>query len=389
MYFQYICNNIAILSNHRLPAIAWISFNTHMTMLYNAYHPLLLFIRNVKALLSSYVNSETLHIVMLYNLTLMLSSSNSKIYEYEREQRFKPYKATGVCLMTDQFTINSYQNSKQFKVILDAVKSMRPTAIYKIIMLYNWKSIFIMVNIIVEQHCSSYCVSLTKFSGNICILCRKTAPFFQIIYSGPVNVKQYICVLTHTASQRILSEQFRPKSMLSPDKSVKGNSILLNETKYAIFQAITPKTDCLTLTNICRAWCVCISTHNHTHLNFWPKSKSIREFILYLIPNNKIKSTIQLESSMICGSLMESYKTGSNFILLVQQLDVYVAYLNIHCLMSSDLPHPGQMMSHDEYMSIDHMLSNQLTLFSCSLIIYMLKTGSLSRMVPVQMQIIN
>ena len=189
----------------------------------------------------------------------MLSSSNSKIYEYGCEQRFKPYLAPGVCLMTDKYTINSYQNSKQLKVILHAVKSMGPTAIYKILILDNWKYNYNMVIIIVEQHCSSYCVSFTKFSGNICILCRKTAPFFQIMYSGPVNVKQYISVLTHTPSQRILSEQLRPKSMLNPDKSVKGNSILLNETKYAIFQAITPKTDCLTLTNICRAWCVCVS----------------------------------------------------------------------------------------------------------------------------------
>ena len=201
MYFPYISNNIVILSNHGLPAIAWISFNTHMTMLYNAYHPLLLFIRNVTVLLSYYVNSETLHIVMLYNLTLMLSSSNSKIYEYGCGQRFDPYKATRVCLMTDKYTINSYQNGKQLRVILHAVKSMRPTAIYKILILDNWKYNYNMVIIIVEQHCSSYCVSFTKFSGNICILCRKTVPFVQVIYSGPVYVKQYMCMLTHTTSQ--------------------------------------------------------------------------------------------------------------------------------------------------------------------------------------------
>merc|ERR1711872_563388 len=100
--------------------------------------------------------------------------------------------------MTNKYIINSYQICKQIKVILDTIKSMGLTAIYKILMLVNRKFNCNIVNIIVEQICLNYCVSFPKFSGNICILCRKTAPFVQVIYSGPVYVKQCICMLTHT-----------------------------------------------------------------------------------------------------------------------------------------------------------------------------------------------
>ena len=120
------------------------------------------------------------------------------------------------------------------KNILDAVKPKKPTAIPKMLMLIV-KYYINLVNIFVKQHCFNYCASFTKFSGDICILCKTTALLFQVRYSGLVYVKQYICMLTHTTSQRIISEQFRLKSMLSPDKPVKENSIFLNKKAVCNF----------------------------------------------------------------------------------------------------------------------------------------------------------
>ena len=81
MYFHMININIAFLSIYELPALVCQSFNTHMTILYSAYYPLILIIRNNNAPLSFCMNSMTQHNVLLYKLTLMLLSYNSKIYE--------------------------------------------------------------------------------------------------------------------------------------------------------------------------------------------------------------------------------------------------------------------------------------------------------------------
>ena len=181
MYFHMININIAFLSIYELPALVCQSFNTHMTILYSVYYPLILIIRNNNALLSFCMNSMIKHNVLLYKLTLMLLSYNSKIYELVIAQGYISYLANGVCCETVGYMKN----------ILDAVKPKKPTAIPKMLMLIV-KYYINLVNIFVKQHCFNYCVSFTKFSGDICILCRKTAPFFQVIYSGPVYVKQYI-----------------------------------------------------------------------------------------------------------------------------------------------------------------------------------------------------
>ena len=188
-----------------------------------------------------------------------------------------------------------------------------------------------MTTIMVKQHCLSYYVSLAEFSGDMYLLeiiCSTTVALFQMICSGYVYVKQFKDMLTHILSQRILSEQSRFTSRLSPDTSVRENTTFLvySDKNCAILQTNAPnKINNLKLTSICRAWCILKSTHCHTHPYCWSKSKY--EYAIQ-----------QLICTMNCGSLMESYKTGSNFILLVHQLGVYIANLGVYCLMSSDLP---------------------------------------------------
>ena len=166
-------------------------------------------------------------------------------------------------------------------------------------------------------------------------------------------------MLTHTLSQRTLSEQSRPISRLSPDKSVKENPLFLiySNKNCAIFQANAPNKITIMLTSICGARCIFSCRFYEIQLDNWSQLRSIREPTFYLILNNKNEIIIRLDSRMICGSLLESYKTNGDFILLGQEL---VEFLVNHSPMPPFQPLSGKMVSHDDHMLFSLMPPAQI-----------------------------
>ena len=314
-----------------------------------------LIIRDNMVLMLLSVTFKTQHNVKLYNSTLMLSLSNSKIYEYGLGQGYKSYLAHGVSYKIVLYITYSLLIAKQKLDQLYAVKFLYLTAIYKICMFYVMKYTTDMTTIMVKRHCLSYYVSLAEFSGDMYLLeiiCSTTVALFQMICSGYVYVKQFKGMLTHILSQRILSEQSRFTFRLSPDKSVREITTFLvySDKNCAILQTNAPnKINNLKLTSICRAWCRYSIKLYVIHLDT-QSQLSIREPTFYFIPNNKNEITIQLDLRMICGSLFESYKTNGDFILLGQESDELLVNHMLQCLMPSDQPYTGQMMSHADYM---------------------------------------